>query len=134
MALTEDRNTNRRTGDQVVDPVAAGETIYAGALVALDASGNLVAGNTATGLTARGMAEARVDNAGGNAGDKSAPVRRGVFKWNNSSGDAIDRSHIGGKAYIVDDETVSASDGGATQSEAGEIVDVESDGVWVITG
>jgi hypothetical protein len=134
VALTADRNTRRRTGDQVEDPVAGGETIYAGALVALDSNGRAVAGKTATGLTARGRAEAFVDNAGGANGDKDVPVRRGVFRWANDATDTIDRTHIGSDAYIVDDETVASNDGAGTRSVAGPIVDVDDDGVWVETG
>lgn len=133
-ALTKGRNTPVRAGEQFEDPVAAGETIYEGALVALDASGNAVPGSTATTLTARGRALEQADNAGGSAGDIDVTVEAGVFRWANSSGDPIDRTHIGGTAYIEDDQTVSATDGGSTQSEAGRIVDLDDDGVWVATG
>jgi len=134
VALNEDRNTRRRSGDQAEDPVAGGETLYAGALVALDSQGRAVAGKTATGLTARGVAEAFVDNSGGSNGDKDVPVRRGVFRWANDGTDTIDRTHIGSDAYIVDDETVAANDGSGTRSVAGKIIDVDDDGVWVETG
>ena len=40
VALTEDRNTPRRQGDDFVFPMAASVTIFAGALVMLDAAGN----------------------------------------------------------------------------------------------
>jgi hypothetical protein len=134
VALNEDRNTRRRTGDQVDDPVAGGETVYAGALVVLDSNGYAAAGRTATGLSARGMAEAFVDNSGGADGDRNVALRRGVFRWGNDGTDTIDRTQIGADAYIVDDETVAANDGSGTRSVAGKIIDVDDDGVWVETG
>lgn len=133
-ALSADRNTPRRDGDLVDDPVASGAEIFAGALVALNSSGYAAPGSTATGLVARGRAEAYVDNSGGADGDTTVPVRRGVFRWVNDGTDTVDRSHIGGQAYIVDDQTVAATDGSGTRSAAGEIVDVDSDGVWVDHG
>lgn len=128
-ALTADRNTPRRAGDEYVDPVAASTVIYQGALVALDASGNLVPGSVATTLTARGRAEQTVDNSAGSAGAKTCRVRRGVFRWVN--GESIDRTDIGATAYIDDDQTVYTTSTG--RSAAGTIVDVDADGVWVRT-
>ncbi len=135
VALTQDRNTPRRELTTHVDPVAAGVVIYQGALVCLDAAGNAVPGQTATGLKARGRAEERADNSAGNAGDKTVRTTTGVFLMHNDGADPVDRTHIGGDAWIVDDQTVAATDGdtgtGATRSKAGRIVDVDSAGVWV---
>lgn len=133
-ALTKGRNTPERAGNQFEDPVAAGETIFEGSLVALDASGNAVPGSTATTLTARGRALEQADNSGGAAGDIDVKVEAGVYRFVNSGADPIDRTHIGGKAYIVDDQTVAATDGTGTRSEAGRIVDLDDDGVWVAVG
>ena len=130
-ALTKDRNTLVRDGIIGSHPVAAAAIIYAGAIVCLDAAGNAVPGSTATTLTAIGRAEARADNAGGAAGDINVEVRKGVFKYANDGVDTIDRTHIGATAYIVDDQTVAANDGTGTRSAAGQIVQVDSDGVWV---
>lgn len=135
MPLTNDRPTKRRDGVQHNDPVAADTVIYTGALACLDASGNAVPGATATDLTARGVCEERADNSGGAAGDISAPIRAGVFNFKNSTGaDEIDRTHIRSDAYIVDDETVAATSDTDSRSVAGEIVQVDGDGVWVRVG
>lgn len=128
-ALTADRNTPRREGDSYSDPVAAATTIYAGSLVCLDASGNLVPGSVATTLIARGRAEEYVDNSAGSAGDKLCVSRKGTFKFANDG--TIDRANIGDTAYIVDDQTVADNNGTSTRSAAGTIVQVDSDGVWV---
>lgn len=134
MALTAGRMTKRRDGKQFQDPVAASTTIYTGALVCLDASGNAVPGATATTLTARGICDEGVTNAG-SAGDVVVNVTTGCFLFKNSSStDAITRAEIGDNCYIVDDETVAKTSGSSTRSIAGKIVDVDSNGVWVQIG
>lgn len=130
MALTADRDTPERAGVDFSFPVAAATKIYAGALVALDAAGDAVPGSAATTLTAVGRADEQVDNTGA-AGDKVIAVRKGVFRFVNSGTDPITRAEIGADAYIVDDETVAATDGTGTLSVAGKIVDLDADGVWV---
>lgn len=135
MALSQDRLIKRREGVLSNDPVAAAAKLYTGGLVCLDASGNAVPGSTSTALTARGVCLEGVNNASGDAGDQHVDTRKGVFNFKNSAGaDEVDRTHIGGDAYIVDDETVAATDGTSTRSIAGRIVDVDSDGVWVDVG
>ena len=128
MALMNDRATPVRELETVSDPVAAATTIHAGALACLDASGNAVPGSTATGLKARGMALHPVANAGA-AGDAMLQSRKGVFRFKNDG--SITRANLEATAYIVDDETVAATDGTGTRSAAGRIVDVDSVGVWV---
>ena len=135
MALSQDRMTKRRDGVQFNDPVAASGVIYTGALVCLNAAGDAVPGSTATTLTARGLCIEGVNNSSGDAGDEHVNTRKGVFNFKNSAAtDEVTRAHIGDVAYIVDDETVAATDGTATRSAAGRIVDVDSDGVWVDIG
>jgi hypothetical protein len=134
MALTRDRNTPTRLGQVQVYPVAANTVIYAGALVALDASGNAVPGSTAATLKAAGRAEENVVNNPGAAGAKFINVRRGVFKYANSATDAVTAAHLLGVCYIEDDQTVAATDGGATRSPAGRVLEIETDGVWVDIG
>lgn len=132
VALTKDRNTVRRDGALHADPVAAGTRIYAGALVCLNASGYAVPGSTATTLKARGVALEQVDNSGGAAGALTVPVRRGVFKFANSTAtDEITIADIGVNCYIVDDQTVARTNGSSTRSVAGRIDGVDTDGVWV---
>lgn len=128
-ALAKDRNTAVRTGEYVSDPVAAATKIFAGSLYCLDASGNAVPGSTATTLIARGRAEEQVDNSAGAAGALTIKGRRGIFQFANDG--TVTRTDITKTAYIVDDQTVANTDGTGTRSAAGEIVDVDSDGVWV---
>ncbi|MBV1917609.1 MAG: hypothetical protein KUG65_06065 [Sphingomonadaceae bacterium] len=132
MALAADRNTPRREGGLEGHPVKAATQIFAGALVCLDAAGWLVPGSVSTTLKALGRADKHVDNSAGANGDLTAPVRRGVFHWKNSAAaDEITRAEIGDTAYIVDDETVAKTDGTASRSAAGIIIDVDAQGVWI---
>ena len=127
-----DRNTHMKDGEIISVPVAATTTIEAGKIVVANATGYGAEGSTATTLTYLGRAEEYVDNSAGADGDKSVKVRRGkAFKWDNSSGDAVDQSCLGKTCYIEDDETVSKTDGSSTQSAAGKVVQLDSDGVWV---
>lgn len=132
-ALSADRNTPRREGDVLSGPVAASTLIYAGALVMREADGYLTEGATATGSVAVGRAEERVDNASGSDGDLAVRYRLGVFRFANSaSTDEITISEIGELCWIVDDQTVAKTDGTASRSPAGIVVDVDALGVWVL--
>ncbi|MEJ2183387.1 MAG: hypothetical protein P8Y66_07670 [Nitrospirota bacterium] len=130
-ALTEDRNTPRREGRVLSLPVAGGETIYAGALVALNAGGYAAPGATATGLRGLGRAEARADNSSGADSALSVDVQKGVFRFANDGADPVGRADIGTDCYIVDDQTVARTDGAGTRSVAGRVMDVDAEGVWV---
>lgn len=134
MALTADRNTPMKDGELIAVPVAASKKIFAGALVAANATGFATPGATATTLTYLGRADEYVDNSSGADGAKLVMVRRGkAFKFKNSAGDAVTQAELGKTCYIVDDETVSKSNaGGNTQSAAGKVIGVETDGVWVL--
>ncbi len=132
--LTKDRNTPAKEGRQQVYPVAANTTIFAGALVAIDAAGNAVPGSAATTLKAAGRAEENVVNNPGAAGAKFVLVRRGVFKFANDGVDPVAAANILTNCYIVDDQTVAATSGNNTRSVAGTVLEVEADGVWVAVG
>jgi hypothetical protein len=130
MALTQDRDTRQKDGTFRDLPVAASTKIFAGALLALNASGYVVPGATAIGLKALGRAEKHVDNSTGAAGDASVTVRKGVFQYGNGAGaDALAQADIGATAYIIDDATVGKDATG--RSAAGVVYDVDTSGVWV---
>jgi len=131
MALSADRNTNKREGSEYSYPVAALKLIYQGALVVLDSAGNAEPGTTATGKVAVGRANARADNSSGLAAAINVSVEAGVFYWANSSGDAVTKANIGDTVYIEDDQTVCATATG--KSAAGVMVDIDANGVYVET-
>lgn len=131
-ALTTDRATAERLGDEFSFDVAASVICRAGGIAVLDASGNVKPAVVATGLTCVGRFEETVDNSAGAAAAVKAKVRGGVFRFGNSaSADAITKAEIGDTCHLVDDQTVAKTDATGTRSAAGKIVDVDSAGVWV---
>ena len=133
VALTADRNTPARRGVDREPPVKAGAVIYAGGMVAIDASGWAVAETTAVNLKVIGRAEQRADNSAGANGDRRVRVGGGTYCYANSaSADLIARKDIGSPCYAVDDQTVALTSGSSTRSVAGMIFDVDDGGgVWV---
>lgn len=133
-ALTADRPTPSRKGDEFVYPMAANVTIFGGALVMLNAARNATPGATATGQLAVGRAIERATN-GATAGAASVRVEPGIFRFENSAaGDAIVQADIGADCFIVDDNTVAKTNGSSTRSVAGKVMAVEAAGVWVRVG
>lgn len=131
-ALTADRNTPSRSGDRREPPVKGGAKIFAGGMVALDASGWAVPASAATGLKVIGRADRAVDNSSGGNGDLRVPVAAGIYRYANSaSADAIAITDITATCYAVDDQTVAKTNGSNTRSAAGVIFDVDALGVWV---
>ncbi len=131
-ALTAARNTPARAGEIFDFPVKAATTVHQGSLVVLNA-GYAAPGTAATGLVAVGRAAESATAV--SAGDALVRVERGVFKYANSAaGDLIAQADAGVDCYIVDDQTVAKTNGTGTRSRAGQIVAVDSDGVWVQVG
>jgi len=121
-ALAASRDTVEQSGpidsESIVAlsfPMAAATTIYAGALVAIDASGNAVAATATSAIRVMGRAEKTVINtvaAGfGGAGALSIEVRPGVFAFAN--GDSITAADVGSMAYAVDDNIVAKASSAA---------------------
>ncbi|MHA1572375.1 MAG: hypothetical protein ACTSX8_00115 [Alphaproteobacteria bacterium] len=110
---------------------AAAAVCYQGALMVVDANGNFAPGTAVTGLVAAGRCGEFVDNTGGAAGDLNVRVKSGIFRFANDGADPIPATQVGEDCFILDDATVSATNGGATQSTAGRVYEVDADGVWV---
>lgn len=139
-ALAVDRTTPRRGESALAElfslPVAASTKIYQGALVGINESGYAVAGASMDDRTrAIGRAEAQADNSSGAAGDINVSVRRGVFKFvNSSSNDALSAADVGQECFIVDDQTVARTNIAGLRGVAGLVIGVDTDGVWVECG
>jgi hypothetical protein len=128
--LTQDRNTPRLEGDERVGTLGASQSIFAGAILMRNSSGDLIEGATATGSFGAGMALERKASVG--AGTESIRYRPGIFRFANSSaGDLITKADIGTVCYIVDDQTVAKTNGTNTRSPAGVVDSVDANGVWV---
>ena len=131
---TQDRDTQRRDGNQAVYPVAAAARIFAGSIVCISTATNFATrGAVATTLKAVGVADVQVDNTAGANGALAVPVRRdGWFPFANSAaGDLIVLGDVGSDCFIVDDQTVAKTNGGATRSVAGKVRDVTATAVWI---
>jgi hypothetical protein len=105
-ASTADRNTERRSGEELALPVAAATKIYAGIMVALNAAGYLVAAADTAGLKVIGRSEQQVDNLGGANGALLCHVRRGVYLFDNSTTNALDADDLFEDCFVEDDHTV----------------------------
>lgn len=131
-ALTADRNTPKQAAAQIAAPVATNVKIFAGSLVAANAAGFATPGAVATTLTALGRAAETVDNTGGANGAKTVRIdRKEAFKFGNHAADLVVQADLGKTCFIVDDQTVAKTNGGATRSAAGKVVGIDADGVWV---
>lgn len=132
VALSAPRNTPRSTGGVRSIPLTANAKVFAGGMVAIAASTfGVAAAATAANVTV-GRAEETVDNTGGANGAKSVKVRRGIFRYANSAaGDLVTRATIGKPVYVVDDQTVAATDNTGARPKAGTCFDVDAQGVWV---
>lgn len=126
-ATTTDRNTPARYIQRQIRLVLkANETIPAGAIVCVDATGQAVNGADTAGLICMGRAEAAASYA---AGDREIVVSRGVFLYANNAG-AVLQADVGKIANIVDNQTV--TDAATVNSiGCGYIEEVTAEGVWV---
>lgn len=138
-ATTARRNTPVRPLTRLTVPIAANVKINQGAMVSIDSSGYARPARTSTTDSCVGVAEATVDNTGGSAAAFNVNIQKhmldGLSAWkfgNSSAGDLIATKDIGSTCYVVDDQTVALTNGTNTRIAAGRIVDVDSDGVWVL--
>lgn len=129
-----DRKTKRHAQRNTRNfPVADSALIELGKIVMLNATGFALEGATATGQVMVGLATQRVDNSAGSDGDLTVEVSIDVAAWDSgTAGDTIDGEDIGATVYIIDDETVGLTDGGASRSVAGVVYQFDTNGVWVI--
>lgn len=138
-ALTKSRN---KDNSQLKTPydfgteflATAAATYFQGGMVALDTTtGKLVPGATSTTLVAIGRRHlANLVNA---VVDEKVACEEGTFLWDNSAGDPVPATQVGSDCFIEDDQTVSATNaGGNTQSRAGRVARVTSQGVYVRQG
>jgi hypothetical protein len=128
--LAKDRNTQRRsTWDQRVYPVAASTTIYAGALVALNAAGFAVPAANTAGQRVVGVADRQVINSTVTDGAKTITVKEGNFYFANDGTATLVAADRGNPCYVVDDQTV--GDRGTAGIIAGIVIEIDSGGVWI---
>lgn len=123
------RNTVELKGDVIVLPVAAKAVIEAGQMVMLNETGFALPAKKKENQTAAGRAEEYVDNSKGTDGEQTILIRRGIFKWENDTANAVTTAHLLKPCYMKDSETVTSLATGA--SIAGKVISIEHDGVAV---
>lgn len=130
VALTADRNTPEASGVERIGLLGAAQSIFMGSILMRNASGHLIKGAVAAGSFGVGRAEDRGTSI--TAGVTSQRYRPGVHRFANATaGDLIVTADIGAACYVLDDQTVAKTNGGATRSPAGIIDNVDATGVWV---
>lgn len=125
-AMSSDRDPGLRAGGAKPDlfpvdlPVAASVVCYAGAIAAVDTSGNARPGRTSASDKILGIFTARVDNSAGTAGAKrTRGIRRGIASFKNAAGDALTAANINGAAYVHDDQTFGATSNTGARVQGG---------------
>ena len=127
-----ERNTACRYASDLSFGALGGQKILAGTIVVLTAAGFARGGLTATDVVAVGVAQDTVDNTAGTDGLVNVPIRRGVWRFANSTaGDAIANADYGKPCYVVDNQTVAKTNGANTRVVAGTVRGVDDGGVWV---
>lgn len=131
-ATTTDRNTRHRSGRSRGVPMAASTKIPAGAMACINASGYLVNGSTSTTLKCVGVPQATLDNSAGADGAFAGEVVNGVWgPFLIHGADPVTRANINADVFIVDNQTIAATNGSSTRSVAGKLFDVDAEGAWV---
>jgi hypothetical protein len=120
-----------RRGDFVIAPVADNTTIYAGNLTALDSGGNAVECDDIAGLRCQGRLELDIVNGLTYQNDNEATIKRGVFKYQNSTINPVAQANVGSMCYVENSQTVATTS--THKVKAGIVVEVDSDGVYVDT-
>ena len=137
MALTGNRSTKVKFVQDVQAYKMAGAThIYAGGMVAVNATGYAVPADDAANLKVVGWAEEEVDNTGAD-GALKVRVAKGVVKMGNAAAaDAVVQADVGVAVDVIDDETVATPGGAAVNSiPAGKVREIDADGgIWIECG
>ena len=120
-----------RRGDFVIAPVALTTTIYAGNLTALDPTGNAVEADDIAGLRLQGRLELDIVNGLTYQNDNEATIKRGVFKYQNSTTHPLAQANVGSICFVQDSQTVASTS--TNRVKAGVVVEIDSDGVYVDT-
>jgi len=132
-------DTPERAGEFLYLPVAALTTLYVGTLIALTSSGFATYATDGAGLEVVGRAEYDVNNSADEVGGAlSIRVRRGVFKYENSSRSsaayALAAGNVGQICYVENEQTVQIAAGSTNKIIAGVFLGLDTDGkAWVDT-
>lgn len=128
--------TEQRAGRLMPVPLKAGATVLQGTFAVIDKSGLALDSQNVGGADqiCLGIWDNSAQNTGAD-GDVIAQVqRKAQFLMSNDSSDALTQADLGIKAFILDNQTVSKSDGNGSRALAGKFMGFDSrftDYVWV---
>ena len=125
-ALTEARDTREIAAGGIhytrEFTVAAGSTVYAGGITAVNSSGKAVPATSAGAIIVVGRAENTA------SGGETVRTRSGMFLYSPVSSGAVTLSDLNKTCYVKDDQTVTLT-GGTAAVVAGVVRDVLPDGI-----
>lgn len=118
-------------------PVKGNVKLYKGALVAADATGNLVPAAATAGLRVAGVHDAGTNHsvtdttASGPAGlladgAISGNYQLGIWPFLNSGTDPVTQADLFNDVFMVDDQTVARSDGGVGRAIVGQLIRIDT--------
>lgn len=132
MALTQDTTHIRRGAaanrNEFGYPVAPGEQVYRGSLIALNAAGQAQRIQTAGSVVFLGLCNQDVNNVGQSAPGATVIGQKGGWKLTVPSATF---SNIGATVYAVDDGTLSLTNTGGTLLVAGTLAGIEGGNTYV---
>jgi hypothetical protein len=100
----------------------------AGVFIAGDNKGKVQAAGDTANMKVIGMFNDSVDNSDDG---KGVNIKPGCYHLDNSATNAITEDHLFQPCYAEDDHTVS-SDSGVNSVQAGIVIGIDADGVWVL--
>ena len=130
-ALTEARDTREIAAGGIrytrEFTVAAGSTVYAGGITAINSSGKAIPATSSGAITVVGRAENTA------SGGETVRTRSGMFLYSPVSSGAVALSDLNKTCYVKDDQTVMLTSG-TSAVVAGSVRDVTAGGVVVEIG
>lgn len=110
---------------------ADSDEFYEGAIVCHNASGKIAVGADTANFLIAGICSKRITT--GSSNTTKIPFEFGHIERLENNGN-ITANHQGQSAYLVDDQTVGLAADVTNNVVVGRIVEVDSDGVWVLIG
>lgn len=138
VALVAEQNTPRwldPVGHVAPYGVKSGVTIFAGAMVALNAAGFAVPAVDTAAHVVVGIAQQTVRSPATDAdGAQTVETREGIYRLKQPNAQPFVRADIGDLAFVADDATVQKAAAAANDIRVGRVYLVDDQGVWCGVG
>lgn len=113
-------------------PALASAVFYGGSIVMTNAAGFNLPGATATGQFVRGICTSPKTARSPNGTDEVSWEEGDFEVESGTAGDALTFANVGDDVFVIDDNTVGATNGGATRSTAGKLVAISPNGKPIV--